>query len=81
MKHRLGFGLYGGIKAIKIGFYSGDKAGNYFLFISILKLYEKFKKNYDNDITANVAQGECNNIKCYTSALDLLAANSRCVGI
>ena len=52
MKHRLGFGLNGGqqrnfhflgfmvniIKAIKIGLYGGDMAGNHFLFNSILKL-------------------------------------------
>ena len=37
MKHRLGFGPSGGIKAIKIGLYGVDRAGNYFPFINILK--------------------------------------------
>ena len=37
MKHGLGFGFYGGIKAIKNGFYGVDRARNYFLFINILK--------------------------------------------
>ena len=51
MKHKLGFGLNGGIKTIKIGLYGGDKARNYILFISILnfrksifKLLDKYKK-------------------------------------
>ena len=37
VKHRLGFEIYGGIKAIKIELYGGDRVGNYFPFISILK--------------------------------------------
>ena len=35
MKHKLGFGLYGGIKVIKIRLYGGDRPG--IPFISILK--------------------------------------------
>ena len=27
-----GFGLYGGIKYIRSGFYGGDRAGKYFIF-------------------------------------------------
>ena len=42
MKHRLGFGIYGGIKVIKIELYCGDRAGNYFPFISILKFRKKY---------------------------------------
>ena len=39
IRHKLGLGLelYCGIKAIKIGLYSGDKVENYFRFFSILK--------------------------------------------
>ena len=46
MKHRLGvgFGLYGGIKAIKIWLYGGDRVRNYFLFISILKFRKSILK-------------------------------------
>ena len=68
MKNRLGFGLNGWIKTIKIG-------GNYFLFISILnfrknifKLLDKYKKYDGNDMTANMTQRKCSNIKCYDSA-------------
>ena len=48
--------------------------GNNFSFISILKLikiilklYDKFRKEDDNDMVADVAHCECSNIKCYTS--------------
>ena len=34
----------------------------------IFKLWEKFRKKKENDIAADVAQWECNNIKCYASA-------------
>ena len=39
MRDKLGLGLelYCGIKAIKIGLYSGDKVKDYFQFFSILK--------------------------------------------
>jgi len=37
MEHKFGFGLYGLIKAIKIGLYGGDRVVNYFIFISVLK--------------------------------------------
>ena len=75
VKHRLGFGLNGGIKTIKIRLYGGDKAGNYFLFISILnfrksifKLLEKYKKYDGNDMVVDMAQREHSDIKCYASA-------------
>ena len=32
------FGFYDGIKIIKSGFYGGDRAGIYFILISVLKL-------------------------------------------
>ena len=32
MKHMLGFGLYGGIKAIKIELYGGNRAMNYYFY-------------------------------------------------
>ena len=54
-----GFGLYGRIKFIRTGFYDRDGIGNYFLFISILKLrktilklYDKFRKENGNNMTA-----------------------------
>ena len=72
MKHKLGFGLNGGIKTIKIG-------GNYFLFISILnfrksifKLLDKYKKYDGNDIVTDVAQRERNNIKYYTPTFSII---------
>ena len=34
----LDLGFYGGIKVIRSGLYDGDRAENYFIFISILKL-------------------------------------------
>ena len=75
MKHRLGFGLNGGIKTIKIGLYGGDKARNYIIFISILnfrksffKLLDKYKKWDGNGKAVDMAQCECSNIKCYASA-------------
>ena len=62
VRHKLGLKLYCGIKAIKIGLQSGDKAKNYFHFFSILKfrktilkLQEKFKKKNGNDMAANMA--------------------------
>ena len=51
------------IKAIKIGLYGGEKVGNHFAFISILKFrncilnYKRnSKKNVGNDMTADIAQ-------------------------
>ena len=46
VRHKLGLGLelYCGIKAIKIGLYSRDKAENYFHFFSILKFRETILK-------------------------------------
>ena len=69
-----GFGLYNGIKLIKSGFYGGDRAGIYFIFISILKLIktilkllDKYKKDYENDMAVDVAYCKYSNIKCYAS--------------
>ena len=69
-----GFGLYNGIKLIKSGFYGGDRAKIYFIFISILKLIktilkllDKYKKEDDNDMVVDLAQYERGNIKCYAS--------------
>ena len=45
-----GFELYNGIKLIKSGFYGGDRAVIYFIFINILKLLDKYKKDDENDI-------------------------------
>ena len=40
-----------------------------FKFIkTIFKLYDKFKKKNGNDMAADVAQPERNNIECYISA-------------
>ena len=57
---KLGFGLYDRTKAIKIGFYGGDRVE--ILFISILNLgklflncRKKFRKKNGNDMIANVA--------------------------
>ena len=46
VRHKLGLGLelYCGIKTIKIGLYSGDKAENYFHFFSILNLEKTILK-------------------------------------
>ena len=56
------FGLYGEVKYIRSGLYGGDRAENYFIFINILKLIktilkllDKFKKDDENDMTADVA--------------------------
>ena len=66
-----GFVLYGGIKYERSGLYDRDRAGNYFRFISILKLiktilklYDKFRKYEGNDMTTDVAQRKRNNINC-----------------
>ena len=57
-----GFELYNRIKLIKSGFYGGDRAEIYFIFISILKLIKtilkllvKYKKDYENDIVIGMA--------------------------
>ena len=67
--------FYGVIKCIRSGLYGGDRAVKYFIFISILKLIktilklkEKFRKDDGNDMTADVAQCERSNIKCYALA-------------
>ena len=39
-----GFGLYGGIKFRRNGFYGRDRAKIYFIFISILKLIKTLLK-------------------------------------
>ena len=39
-----GFGFYGRIKFIRSVLYSGDRVGNYFIFISILKLIKPILK-------------------------------------
>lgn len=44
MKHRLGFGLYGGIKAIKNKLYGEDRTRNYFIFINILNCRTNLRK-------------------------------------
>ena len=56
-----GFWLYNGIKLIKSGFYGGDRAKIYFIFISILKLtktilklLDKYRKDDENDIAFGV---------------------------
>ena len=49
-----GFGLYNRIKLIKSGFYGGDRAGIYFIFINILKLLDKYRKDDENDIAFGV---------------------------
>ena len=49
-----GFGLYNGIKLIKSGFYGGDRARIYFIFINILKLLDKYRKDDENDIAVGV---------------------------
>ena len=64
-----------GIKLIRSGFYGGDKDEIYFIFVSILKLKKTnfkllnhYKKYGENEMTADVAQCERSNIKCYVSA-------------
>ena len=71
--------LYGGIKFRRNGLYDRDRAIIYFIYISILKLiktlfklYDKFKKDDGNDMTADVAQHERSNIKCYASAFSII---------
>ena len=49
-----GFELYNRIKLIKSGFYGGDRAEIYFIFISILKLLDKYRKYDENDIAVGV---------------------------
>ena len=49
-----GFGLYDGIKLIRSRFYGGDRAKIYFIFISILKLLDQYKKEDDNDMVVVV---------------------------
>ena len=39
-----GFGFYGRIKFIRSVLYSGDRVGNYFIFISVLKLIKPILK-------------------------------------
>ena len=49
-----GFELYNEIKSIRGGFYGGDRAEIYFIFISILKLLDKYRKYDENDIAVGV---------------------------
>ena len=61
-----------GINLIRKGLYGEDRGEIYFIILklikSFLKLLGKYKKYYGNDMTADVAQRERNNIKCYASA-------------
>ena len=60
-----------GINLIRKGLYGEDRGEIYFIILklikSILKLLGKYKKYYGNDMTVDVAQRECCNIKSYTS--------------
>ena len=61
-----------GINLIRKGLYGEDRGEIYFIILklikSFLKLLGKYKKYYGNDMTADVAQRERSNIKCYASA-------------